>query len=120
MSNVVKPRFHRPLPGGGRDSNGNPVQGKVEVRGVIEVSSATQGESLTPADLGLSTIDWIDLSPEAPVRSASGAGETLCLYDYGAQEFYTLEDGDSTAPTGQTFNVRYNAFGDSARAPELK
>lgn len=118
MSINVKPRFHRPLPGGGRDSNGNPKQGKVEVRGVISVSSYDRGgESLTPADLGLTTIDWIDLKHEEQAGGKEGSETREVLYNFSSQDFYIREAG-SPANAG-SHEVRFNAFGDTVREAEL-
>ena len=119
MSNTVATRFHRPQPGGGRDANGNPKQGKVEVRGKISVSSAVSGENLTPADLGLVTIDYIDLKADEAIGSASGGEERTVHYSFSAQQFYILEDGDTTGTVGNDYTLSFNAFGDTVRDAEL-
>lgn len=121
MSNTVKQRFHRSLPGGGRDSNGNPTQGKVEVRGKVDVTSSEGGgEDLTPSDLGLENIDWIDLKVDEGIGAASGAKPRTAHYVVSAQQFYILEDNSAALTSGNTYTLSYNAFGDTARAPELK
>ena len=118
MANNVKTRFHRPLPGGGRDSNGNPKQGKVEVRGVISVTTYDRGgESLTPADLGLTSIDWIDLKHEEAAGAKEGAESREVPYSFSAQEFY-IREGSGPANAG-SHEVRFNAFGDTVRDAEL-
>lgn len=120
MSNTVQPRFHRPLPGGGRDSNGNPRQGKVEVRGKVTVTSALgTGEDLTAADLGLKTIDWIDLKVDESIGAASGAKPRTAHYVFSAQQFYVLEDDSAALTSGNNYTLSYNAFGDTARDAEL-
>ncbi|MDY6957678.1 MAG: hypothetical protein SVK08_00840 [Halobacteriota archaeon] len=119
MSNVVKTRFHRPLPGGGRDSNGNPKQGKVEVRGKIEVTNYSHGgESLTPADIGLLAIDWIDIKPDEPVGGNDGGQVREVHYSFSNQQFYILEDNVQIAATSDPV-LSFNAFGDTVRDAEL-
>ncbi len=118
MARTVKQRFHRPLPGGGFDSNGNPRQGKVEVRGVISVTTyAAGGESLTPTDLGLGTIDWIDLKHEEQAGGKEGSETREVLYNFATQDFYIREAG-APANAG-AHELRYNAFGDTVRDAEL-
>lgn len=118
MSNTVSVRFRSFLPGSGRDANGNPAQAKQRVTGSLSVTSAAAGESLTPTDLGLKTIDHIDLQVQTSMGSKSGRPR-LALYDYGSQEFYVLEDNSTAQTAGNTYTVRFDAFGDSALAPEL-
>lgn len=119
MANTVAERFHRPLPGGGRDANGNPKQGKVEVRGKITVTDYDHGgESLTPADLGLTTIDWIDIKPDEPVGGNDGGQVREVHYSFSQQQFYVLEDDVQIAATADPV-LSYNAFGDTVRDAEL-
>jgi hypothetical protein len=70
MAKTVAVRFRNRHAAGGHDSGGSPVQGKVDIRGVVTVTSYSRGgESLTPIDLGLSTIDHLDLRVVEPVLS---------------------------------------------------
>jgi hypothetical protein len=119
MGNTVQQRFHRPLPGGGVDVNGNPKQGKVEVRGKITVTNyAHGGEDLTPADLGLVTIDWIDLKCDEPIGGNDGGQVREAHWSASAQQFYVLQDNVQIAATADPV-LSYNAFGDTVRDAEL-
>lgn len=112
MSNTVQIRYRQPL-GAGFDGNGRPVQGKQNVRGRITVTSAKSGESLKPADLGLSKIDDLQLTVTEAMGSASGVPR-VAHYSHSAQEFYILEDGVDSNSVGNDFVVSFDAFGDSA------
>ena len=61
MANDVKIRFRSFLPGAGFDSAGNPKQGKTRVVGQVAVTSYASGESLSAQDVGLSSIDFMEL-----------------------------------------------------------
>ena len=115
MSNRVEVRWHRPLPGGGRDSSGSPVQGKVEVRGKIRVTDYRHGgETLRPADLGLTTIDWIDIKPEEPVGGNDGSQARFAHYSFASQQFYVVENGVQIANTADPV-LHFSATGDTGR-----
>jgi hypothetical protein len=119
MSNTVQTRFTRPLPGGGYDSGGNPKQGKVEVRGKITVTNYSHGgEDLVPADLGLRTIDWLDLKVDEAIGGADGGQQRVAHWSSSAQQFYVLEDSVQIAATRDPV-LSFNAFGDSAHDVEL-
>jgi hypothetical protein len=122
MSNTVAIRFRSYLPGSGFDSNGNPKQGKQEVRGKVAVTSYAAGESLPPSKVGLTTIDWVHLAPDNAVGGANGQGR-VALYDHSSQEFYVFQSEatglDDANIAGKTFTVSFNAFGDSAHDVEL-
>src|SRR5271157_4085445 len=50
--------------GQNKDAVGNPLNNRVRVSGKCIVTSyTTAGEILVPADIGLTTIDFIDLTP---------------------------------------------------------
>jgi len=118
MANTVRTQYHRPLPHGGRVLGGSPNQVKVEVRGRITVTSYLQtGESLTPDDLGLTVIDWLDIKHENEAGGKEGSEPRDIRYNYSDQQFYILETG-KPANAG-THYLSFNAFGDSARGPEL-
>jgi len=118
MARTVRTRFHRPLPGGGRDSGGNPKQGKVEVVGQIAVTTyAHGGESLTPADIGLTTIDWIDIKHENMAGGKEGSEPRDVRYCHSSQDFY-IREGEVTANAG-SHTLYFKAFGDTVRTAEL-
>lgn len=120
MSTDVKIRFRSFLPGAGHDSSGNARQGKTNVRGVIEVTNYTRGgETLTPADLGLSTIDDLVLTHREPVSSPDpAAGVRRVVYSYSAQQFYIIRDTVEEAATADPV-ISFDAFGDSSHDVEL-
>ena len=120
-------KFRSFLPGGGHDRAGGQRQGKTNVRGRIEVTSSvgTQGQVLTPEDLGLNRIDDLTLTLEEPILG-SNAGDTRreVAYSHSAEEFYTFTingvDGVAAGvPDASTYNMTFDAFGDSAHDVEL-
>ncbi len=119
MANTVKVRFRSFLPGSGFDSGGNPKQGKQEVRGKIEVTNYSHGgENLTPADVGLSTIDYIDIKYDNAVGGNDGGNARLVHYSHVDNQFYVLEDHVQIAVTRDPV-LSFAAFGDSAHDVEL-
>ncbi len=109
----------------GFDSNGNAKQGKQEVRGVITVTNYIQGgEDLTPADVNLTNIDYIELVLTEPFlgNQPDHDGRTIG-YSVSAQEFYInlVTQVGQKSELVNTFDpvVMFNAFGDSVEAPEL-
>lgn len=119
MANTPKVRGRTFIAGAGFDANGNAKQGKVLVHGRIEVTSAVAGETLKPSDVELTTIDYIDIRHENPHGGASGGEHRTVGYDFATQEFYVLQDDDSTTPVGSDHNLRFVAFGDAAADVEL-
>jgi len=118
MANTVRTRFHRPLPRGGTNSGGSSKQGKVEVRGEVNVTTYIRaGESLTPMDLGLTVIDWLDLKHENSAGGKEGSEPREVRYNYSTNEFYITEVG-KPANAG-SHRLFFNAFGDTARDVEL-
>ena len=119
MAHDTKIRGKTFIAGAGFDANGNPKQGKVLVHGRIEVTSFNQGEQLPPSEIGLNTIDYIDIRHEEPSATGSGGTDRQVNYAYATQDFYILEDQDPTPPTDASHNLRFVAFGDSAEDVEL-
>lgn len=118
MANTVRTRFHRPLPRGGSRVGGLSKQGKVEVRGEIDVTTYIRaGESLTPSHLGLTVIDWLDLKHENSAGGKEGSEPREVRYNYATSEFYITEAG--VAANAGSHTLYFNAFGDSARDVEL-
>ena len=119
MATDVKIRFRSFLPGSGYNSSGNPRQGKTNIRGRIECTSYTKGgESLTPTDLGLTTIDDLTLTLEEPLTGNDPAQAVRTVYySRSAQQFYVAVD--NVELTGATnLNLTFDAFGDSAHDVE--
>jgi hypothetical protein len=119
MANTVAVRYKDTKPGKGFDSAGNPRQGKVEVHGKITVTSAASGESLTPADVGLRVIDYINLTVDEGVGSAAGSQGRDAKYVFSQQEFYILESDSTTNTAGNNYAVSFVAVGDDAHDVEL-
>jgi hypothetical protein len=117
MARTIRRRFHRPLPGGGADSGGSPKQGKVEVVGEINVTTYAGVESLTPADIGLVTIDWIDIKHENAAGGKEGSEPRDVRYCWSSQDFY-IRETEARANAG-THVLYFKAFGDTVRNAEL-
>ena len=114
------------LPGAGKDSNGNPVQKKRRVVGRIEVTSYTHnGEALTPSDLRLETVDYLDMQVENAVTGTNpGQSTRKAYYADAAQQFYLtktkIAGGEAELATGTTCVLKFVAEGDAVDAPELR
>jgi len=119
MSSSFRIRGRQHLPGGGHNSNGSPRQGKVQVWGKINVTNYTHGgESLTPADVGLTTIEWIDIKFDNAVGGNSGGQQRDAYYSHTDQEFYLLEADVQIAATADPV-LSFLACGDTADDVEL-
>lgn len=125
MSNTIQVRFKTFLPGSGFDSGGNPRQGKQEVAGRITVTNYSRGgESLTPADLGLTTIDHLDLQLVDPLTGTDpGQGSRQVYYSGSAQEFYITVTSQAGVPSELVGTsdpiLSFHARGDSSHDVEL-
>ncbi len=110
--------------GPGFDGSGNPVQTKQQVSGRLVVTTFNGGgESLTPSDLGLETLDYISLTMEEGAGGKSGQPR-FANYSFTAQEFYIFQQtsnaGVSTSGTSaKDYNVDFLAVGNSLRAPQF-
>jgi hypothetical protein len=127
MANTVAVRFRSFLPGAGFDVSGVAKQGKQEVRGRITVSSYVRGgESLTAADLGLTTIDHLTLEVVDGIKGPSGTPTRFAVYNETNELFYIVEassqaaSGFNEAATAAAVTVSFAATGDSAHDVELK
>jgi hypothetical protein len=126
MSLTVKILGRSRLEGGGRDINGVAKNGKVEVWGELAGTYVTTGVPFTATDIGLETIDFLDLQP---VTLAAGAGLGLIEPDTSISanldepnaviRCATIDNGGITTEAAQTaYVINFRAFGDSA-VPEL-
>lgn len=126
MAIDVKKKSRSALPGAGKDSNGVPVQGKTRVVGEIAVTSYSHnGENLTPADLGLDTIDYLDLVVKNAVTGTSPSqGIRKAYYADDSAQFYCTKSriagGESELVTGSTLVLKFVAEGDASDAPQLR
>ena len=129
MANIVKTRYKSYLPGSGRNAAGEPKQGKVRVVGEIDVTSYDDaaGEDLTAIQLGLTTIDAINLrvSDESTnIASAIDLTNTKkAVYVKTDSKFVLLDVGNTGTPAlyanADTETLEFDAFGDSADDVEL-
>lgn len=127
MSNVVKILFKGTIPGVGFDQNGLAKQNKTLVVARMVTTDVQSGsESLTPNDLGLETIDFINLkvvSESGGVPAISATTSVTAEYD-DADETVFISDvaaaGDRAAITNDEDPViKILAVGDSAFTVEL-
>lgn len=123
MANDVKIRFRSFLPGAGFDSAGNPKQGKTRVVGQVSVTSYESGEPLSAQDVGLSSIDFMELNVSDATGNASGQNYRQALYVKSVGQFYlnTVSSAgvpDQYAPAA-TETLEFVAEGDSAHDVEL-
>ena len=122
MARTIKTRVRSALPGAGFDSSGNAKQGKRRVTGSISVTSYTSaGESLTPADIGLSVIDFISLKHENESGATEGDQARFVLYNSASSDFYIVQTGGTGGFTaaGATNTVLFDATGDALDGIEL-
>jgi hypothetical protein len=124
MSKTVATRFRSSLPGAGFDSSGAAKQGKRRVVGTISVTSyVAAGESLSAADVGLSTIDFISIKHSDESAGPNGQGGRFVRYQFSTADFYIVQEagvtGKTDIPTGTTHALRFEAVGDSADDVEL-
>lgn len=128
MSNTVRVLYDSPLPGTGRTTAGQNVQRKQEVRGRIVVDSYVKGgESLTPSDLGLTNVDYLNLEVLDPIKSP-GKAPRFATWVEDTNQFYVYDRAsDGSNPDTQVVEVAgatavtimFVAFGDSVLAPVL-
>lgn len=120
----IKIRFKSFLPGAGRDSAGDPVQGKTRVVGEVDVTSYTVGgEALAAVDVGLSAIDFLQLNVKEQTGSTSGDRRREALYSASTGQFYlnniTTAGVSAQYAAAATESVQFVAEGDSASDVEL-
>ncbi len=106
---------------GGFSTTGAAKNQKVLVWGEIDITTYTAaGEPVTAADFGLSTVDFVQISPNTvDTAQASTDLPQIGNYDYIAQQV-VVHDGDGVInECGSACQVKFIALGDSALAPEL-
>lgn len=107
-----KIRFQSRVTGGGFDSNGNPVQGKTLVVGVLAGAYVTGGATCYPEDLGLTAIDSVFFRVTTP---AAAAGTGTRVADFLSNKLLLHDpDGETQEGNATDFVVEYMALGDSA------
>lgn len=129
MANTVRIVFKSYLPKPGFDTSGQTTQYKQEVRGEIQVSSynAATGETLTPAQLDLFSIDYLKLEVKDPIK-APGKPPRHAAWNETNNLFYVFDHAnDGTTPDakvievaqGTAVTVCFNAFGPARTVPDL-
>jgi hypothetical protein len=121
MSRTIQTRFKSALPGSGFDSSGAARQGKRRVVGQISVTAyGNVGESLTAADLGLATIDYISIRHSDQAAGKEGKEARVVLYNNTTSDFYIVTNTGATVTAGGATNtLQFDAIGDALDAPEL-
>jgi hypothetical protein len=129
MSLVVKVMGRSRIEGGGFTAAGLAVQTKEKVWGQLTGTYEADGVALDPTDLGLvgATFDFIRMDPvRLDGTDAEGIVETTANTSVQFSEpdgkfiCQTIEtNGDRTIGDVDTFVINFEAFGDSASAPEL-
>ncbi len=121
MAIDVTIRSHTALHQGGFGATGAASNRKSVVVGDIDITTYTaSGEPLVPKDLGLTTIDGLFLS----IVDVDGTLPTATNihnggYDHTGELIVLFDGSAGTADAGTDAQVRFVAFGDSARAPAL-
>ena len=124
MANDVRVRFKSHLPGGGFDSSGGAKQGKTRVVGAVTVTSYVKaGEGLSAIDIGLTTIDCINLRVSDSTGDQNGQSERVVRYDKSVGQFYLLNHlrtgEDVPYANAATETLEFDALGDGAGDVEL-
>ncbi len=121
MAIDVRTLTRTPLALSGRTRAGAVSNTKTMVQGDIDITVYTsEGEPLVAADLGLTTIDFITfeiLDVDGTVGSVST--RLVATYDYTAEQILLWDGNVGAVVAGNSGQVRFLAFGDSAAAPEL-
>lgn len=106
------------LPGPGWTTSGVPKQGKTMTWGHVNISSYTAGgEPLTPNDVGLTTVDFLQANVVSVAGTEIGTVEASAVYQYTSQELVVFEAAANEVDT-EAAVCRFFAVGDSARDVE--
>lgn len=101
---------------GGFTTSGTPRQGKEMVWGLIDITSyTTNGETIAPTDLGLTTIDHVSFT----VKSVAGAdvaatAEASAVYRPVADLLLVFASAATQVTSTNAAEVTFFACGDSA------
>jgi hypothetical protein len=107
------------LPGPGFNSSGSPKQGKVQVWGIVTISSYTaSGEPMTAADLGMTTIDEVTFNVDKANNADIGAVESTAVYQYTNKLVHVYSAAATAAATSGIDVLRFHAVGDSGNDVE--
>jgi hypothetical protein len=122
MANSINVLGTSRIPGGGHSSSGVHSNDKVEVWGIMTITSFTGTglEPLTAAEIGLATIDQINLEVElVDTASPTVASFPGAQYDFAGEQVVVLEDVQDGDAADTSATLRFIARGDSAAAPNL-
>jgi hypothetical protein len=115
MAKTVEIRGRTYLPGQGRDSSGNPKQGKQMVWGRVNITSYTSGgEPVSPNDVGLTTIDHLSPTIYSLAGSEVGVVEASVIWQSTNNELVIFATAANQAAAASTAVVSFLAVGDSA------
>lgn len=120
MAIDVRIRSITSLPSGGKTIGGVAAPQKAMVVGDIDVTSYTaNGEPVSPADLGLTTVDGLFITVVDVDGTGPGATQ-ICEGNYvRTTNLLVLSDGTVNADPNTSAQVRFVAVGDTALGPAL-
>lgn len=123
MAYDLKVRTRFTIPGTGFDSSGTPKNDKVFVAGELDVTSyTTGGETVTAADLGLSTVDVITFDVRHVNDAATeptASNQLTAHYIESTEKVMIKLNEDAEVTSSQDANVRFVAVGDSGTVANL-
>jgi len=125
MAYNVERRSRQWIPGPGFDTSGTPKQGKTRVVGEINVTSysGSSGEQLAPKDVGLTTVDYLDLKVADEQKGHLDGSRRQASYSRSTGHFYLFTVSGTGAvasyASAGTETVVFVAEGDAADDVEL-
>ena len=122
MAHTTKVLGKSLVEGGGWTSGGVAKNSKIQLWGVIDITTYTAagpGERITAAELGLATIDYINFSVvTTDTNLPAEASPPLAYFDYTNFDIYVSESVDTANEADSAAVLRFFATGDSV-SPEL-
>jgi len=120
----VKVRFRSYLPGAGHSSTGAAKANKTLVSGTVDFEYATGGIAVSPADLGLDTLEFLSCSQIKANTTVVGTAALPIYATYnavagGSGNIIIVMKAATEATNALAGSLSFLAFGDSALAPEL-
>lgn len=112
---AIRTRLQSRVLGGGFDASGNPKQGKDQAVVALAGTYETGGISLTAADLGFATVDYVSFEVRTPAPTAT----THEGANWDTTNLFMVDQGGSQLANDTTIDVRATVVGDAARDVEL-
>lgn len=112
---AIRTRLQSRVLGGGFDASGNPKQGKDQAVVALAGTYETGGISLTAADLGFSTVDYVTFEVRTPAPTAT----THESMNWDTTNLFSVDQGGTQLADNTTIDVRAFVVGDAARDVEL-